>query len=225
LVLALVLVGMILMGALWLMSTGSPRSLGNEAASRASAPSAMFASEFIQKYGRPDSDDNTADDDPRPLMVSRIMVYQAADVRVICVPDAPRGDTPPPYNDWKIMGFVDTKTETAISREAAIARIDAARSTPVPTLDVALRVEALGLRVTNLTDIGWRGCTVMISGGYIGRIGVLRPKAGLDVPFDRMATNGEARLTVAEGPKRTRQDASVVCRDSLDRPVTARIVP
>src|SRR5437868_5514981 len=43
---------------------------------------------LIKTYGKPDNDDSTAYDKPRPPIVTRWITYYKADVKVIAVPDA-----------------------------------------------------------------------------------------------------------------------------------------
>lgn len=41
---------------------------------------------FIAKFGKPDVDDNTNDDNPRPLMPTRWLVYRKQNTRVFFIP-------------------------------------------------------------------------------------------------------------------------------------------
>jgi hypothetical protein len=61
---------------------------------------------FLVKYGKPDSEDTTAYDTPRPPMVTRFLIYEPEHVRVVCIPDAKVGE-PPPYSRWILVGFQD----------------------------------------------------------------------------------------------------------------------
>lgn len=81
---------------------------------------------LVGKYGQPDRFESTAYDRPPPLVVTRIIEYRLAGVKIAFVPDA-KTDEPPPYPEWKIIGFIDTRTETALSASAALERLAAGR--------------------------------------------------------------------------------------------------
>jgi hypothetical protein len=67
---------------------------------------------LVYRCGEPDQVLDTSYDDPRPLIVSRIVTYKKAHLRIMYVPHDPV-DQPPPYH-WKLMGFVDTRTKKGI---------------------------------------------------------------------------------------------------------------
>ena len=71
----------------------------------ATAAWADDASEIIKRLGKPDKDDSTEYDQPRPPVVTRWLDYTRQNVRVMLVPANRVGD-PPPYT-WKLMGFTD----------------------------------------------------------------------------------------------------------------------
>lgn len=75
------------------------------------------ASLLISRCGKPDIDDSTVYDNPRPPMMSRMLTYKKARLRFAYIQrDGHVGD-PPPYT-WKMIGIVDTRNETAISAPA-----------------------------------------------------------------------------------------------------------
>jgi hypothetical protein len=79
-----------------------------------------YAAPVLARCGTPDADDSTAYDKPRPLIVTRLLTYEAQRVRAIYVPDVANSDVPPPYDRWKLVGLTDPKSQTSISsREAA----------------------------------------------------------------------------------------------------------
>jgi hypothetical protein len=79
----------------------------------------------LRRYGKPDADDSTAHDDPRPPLVTRWMDYRKAGVRVLLgANESMRG--PPPYT-WLLIGFVDIASDQAISFEKGDARLKAAK--------------------------------------------------------------------------------------------------
>lgn len=77
---------------------------------------------FIKTYGKPDNDDSTAYDKPRPPIVTRSITYYKADVKVISVVDA-KMDQPPPYKRWKIIGFTDSNSRTKLSADETKKRL------------------------------------------------------------------------------------------------------
>ena len=78
------------------------------------------ASEIIRRFGKPDKDDSTAYDQPRPPIVTRYLDYTRRGVRVMLVPTNPIG-SPPPYT-WKLFGFVDLRTQQRITPEEVARR-------------------------------------------------------------------------------------------------------
>lgn len=83
-------------------------------------------SDILNRFGKPDIDDSTEYDQPRPPMVTRWLVYQRSDVCVLYLANAKIG-TPPPYNGWLLTGFTDAESKTAISAAEAIRRLKSAR--------------------------------------------------------------------------------------------------
>jgi hypothetical protein len=67
---------------------------------------------LVYRCGQPDRDSDTSEDDPRPLIPSRILTYRNAHLDIMYIPHDPVGQ-PPPYH-WKFMGLADTRTHQAI---------------------------------------------------------------------------------------------------------------
>ncbi len=82
-------------------------------------------SELSARYGDPDIDDSTAYDQPRPIIVTRILRYTKAKVQIVYVADA-RVGAPPPYIGWKFLAFQDTETKQPINLREATRRLEAA---------------------------------------------------------------------------------------------------
>lgn len=80
----------------------------------------------MSRFGRPDADDSTDHDVPRPPIPSRWITYQKEHVRFLFVPDAKLGD-PPPYL-WKLVGTTDPRTRQVLDPGVAVTRL-AARDT------------------------------------------------------------------------------------------------
>jgi hypothetical protein len=79
----------------------------------------------LTRYGRPDLDDTTAYDQPRPPVVLRWFDYRKAGVRVHF---AAKGsmDGPPPYT-WILLGFMDTASSAPIPFGEGDRRLRAAK--------------------------------------------------------------------------------------------------
>jgi hypothetical protein len=106
------------------MSAAPPRTAADSAQAVASVVEAMRTNpEILFRFGSPDQDVSTANDRPRPLIVTRVLEYPRAGIRAVYVPDVPNGTTPPPYDKWKLVRFIDTRTNTVISETPAVARL------------------------------------------------------------------------------------------------------
>ncbi len=81
------------------------------------------ASQLICKYGKPDIDDSTAYDKPRPPIVTRMMTYKKEHVRAAYVPDGVTMGDPPPYKKWKLFGFQDPKSNAVLSADETSRRM------------------------------------------------------------------------------------------------------
>lgn len=79
-------------------------------------------SQFVCRYGKPDIDDSTEHDRPRPPIVTRMSTYKKEGVRAAYVPDAKAG-TPPPYRKWKLIGFQDPRTNAVLSAAEVVRRM------------------------------------------------------------------------------------------------------
>jgi hypothetical protein len=73
---------------------------------------------IAEAYGRPDKDDSTAYDNPRPPLVTRIIEYQPEGVRIAFIPIA-KATKPPPYVGWTVIGYINTKLGTKMSKYEA----------------------------------------------------------------------------------------------------------
>jgi hypothetical protein len=79
----------------------------------------------LARYGKPDRDDSTAYDQPRPPVVTRLFDYRKAGVEAAFgARDSMR--KPPPYT-WLLFGFLDTASKEAISFEEGDRRLRAAK--------------------------------------------------------------------------------------------------
>jgi hypothetical protein len=73
---------------------------------------------IVAKYGRPDIDDSTEYNAPRPPMVTRWIEYKRSHVKIMFYPDCRVGD-PPPYSAWRVIGYINTQLDASISAEEA----------------------------------------------------------------------------------------------------------
>jgi hypothetical protein len=73
---------------------------------------------IIAKYGKPERDDSTEHDVPRPPIVTRFVEYRPQNVKIAFVPIGKMGD-PPPYLGWKVIGYIETSTNSKISNRVA----------------------------------------------------------------------------------------------------------
>jgi hypothetical protein len=81
-------------------------------------------SQFVCRFGKPDVDDSTEYDRPRPSIVTRMLTYKKEGVRAAYIPDANMGDQPP-YEKWKLIGFQDPKTDAVLSAQEVVRRLQA----------------------------------------------------------------------------------------------------
>ncbi len=70
----------------------------------------------MKRYGRPDSDDSTLHDKPRPAIVTRWITYSERRVRFAFALD--------PVKGWKLIGATDPATETVLSADELKRRMD-----------------------------------------------------------------------------------------------------
>jgi hypothetical protein len=78
--------------------------------------------ELLRRCGKPDRDDSTAYDNPRPPIVTRFIEYRSKGLKIFYVADAQMG-APPPYSGWKLVGVIDIPANKAISLSDAQQRL------------------------------------------------------------------------------------------------------
>lgn len=93
------------------------------AASAANFPK-VHPDSILAKYGKPDKVKTTEHDSPRPPIVTRMLEYRKERVRFTFFPDVPMG-SPPPYREWKLMGFQDPTTNAVINADEVEKRMKA----------------------------------------------------------------------------------------------------
>lgn len=114
----LVIAGLAVLG--FLVNPRQPTTYRPTAAQPEAMPRSLTAA--LIGFGKPDTDDSTQYDTPRPPMVTRILTYRSKRVRLIYTPDAQMG-APPPYQDWIFVGATDPTAETKLSGTEAVTRL------------------------------------------------------------------------------------------------------
>jgi hypothetical protein len=78
---------------------------------------------IISRCGKPDVDDSSAYDNPRPPIPIRFVEYKAQRVRFSFLPGGgTRPSDPPPYH-WKLLGLQDTVTDQPLDASLATRRM------------------------------------------------------------------------------------------------------
>lgn len=98
-----VLAGLVVLGGLMrsVALQGSPDPLP-AAQPPSHIPESLAAA--LELYGPADITESTENDKPRPPIVTRLMTYNAENVRLVFVPDRPGA---PPYKDWRLVMCID----------------------------------------------------------------------------------------------------------------------
>lgn len=76
---------------------------------------------LLSRCGKPDVDDSTAYDKPRPPIVTRWMEYRKARVKALFIADSALGAAPP-YR-WKFVGASDPRTQNPLEPKDAVKRL------------------------------------------------------------------------------------------------------
>ena len=100
-----------------IFSGGSSNDTGSSSASsQASAEARDDSRNFISIFGEPDQIESTEYDNPRPSIVTKLLIYKKQNVQAVFVADVPV-DIPPPYDAWKLFGFQDERTNQPITND------------------------------------------------------------------------------------------------------------
>ena len=78
---------------------------------------------WLRRFSQADEDDSTLNDTPRPLFVTRVLTYKQERVRAVYRADARIGEPIPHDMRWKLVGFTDPTTNTAVDSEEAVKRM------------------------------------------------------------------------------------------------------
>lgn len=77
---------------------------------------------LIARCGTPDADVSSADEVPRPLVVTRILTYRTPHLKAVYVPDR---NGPPPYASWRLVMLVTDDGGRQLSLEEGGERVAA----------------------------------------------------------------------------------------------------
>jgi hypothetical protein len=80
------------------------------------------AEAVIWRFGEPDADDSSADEEPRPLLVLRHLIYEKERVSIFFGADMKPGD-PPPYRGWFYWLAGDAVTHEPLKPEEVRKRL------------------------------------------------------------------------------------------------------
>jgi hypothetical protein len=111
-----IVIVMAFIGAIVGGSGSTPAASNTDSVGRAVSASVTSDAELlIYRCGKPDKDDSTAYDNPRPPIPSRLITYRKAHLMFAYIPGggANLGD-PPPYK-WEFVGVKDTRTNKPIT--------------------------------------------------------------------------------------------------------------
>jgi len=78
---------------------------------------------LIRRFGQPDADESSANEQPRPPIVTRILTYNQERVRAVYHANVGFGTPLPKSFDWRLIGFTDPEKNVALSPDAAIRRL------------------------------------------------------------------------------------------------------
>ncbi len=126
-----IVAALILAGVFYSLDTKTPKPTTTQASSAVAstaeqpAPPSDDYGSIVAKFGRPDADDSTAYDVPRPVIPSRWITYRKEHVRFLFVPDAKVGQ-PPPYR-WKLIGATDPRNRKPVPISEANVRLASRR--------------------------------------------------------------------------------------------------
>jgi hypothetical protein len=69
------------------------------------------AAPFLAAYGPPEDEKSAESENPRPPLITRLLIYRPENVRVVLIADEPIGTTSR-VRRWKLLGFQDDTTDT-----------------------------------------------------------------------------------------------------------------
>ena len=78
---------------------------------------------FISTYGKSDEVKSSEKDKPRPVVVTKELIYKKERVKAVYFANVPAG-TPPPYK-WSLAWFEDTRTSKVIGPGEVAGRMKA----------------------------------------------------------------------------------------------------
>jgi hypothetical protein len=79
-------------------------------------------SHFKCRFGRPDVENSTEYERPRPTLITRWIVYNKERVRITYMPNPEPGELPP-YRNWNFFSFQDSETNSPLSAAEVVNRL------------------------------------------------------------------------------------------------------
>jgi hypothetical protein len=81
----------------------------------------MTVEKLIAAWGMPDEIGSTEYDKPRPLFVTKWLIYHKEKVKFMLIADAPLG-SPPPYSLWRLIGAMDPRNDALLDAKEVLKR-------------------------------------------------------------------------------------------------------
>lgn len=103
-------------GALIFGGNSSNNSGSNSTSSQTTAKARDDSRNFISIFGEPDLIESSEYENPRPPIVTKLLIYKKQNVQAAFIADVPV-NTPPPYDAWKLLGFQDERTNQPITND------------------------------------------------------------------------------------------------------------
>ena len=124
------IIGLLLLGW-WVSSLSGPDTRTSTTTSSTptatSGPAARAdgneAQAFIDRFGKPDDDESSETERPRPPIVTRMLTYKTDRVRAIFRADIPFASKERVAGRWKLVGYTDPTSNTKIAQDEAFLRL------------------------------------------------------------------------------------------------------
>lgn len=104
-------------------TNSSPSNPNPEQLSSAGLLEGDDVSTLLERCGPPTSDTSSAYENPRPLIVTRMVTWADQNVRAIYVPQDAVAGQAPSYAGWKLIGLTDPAREVKLTAAEAAYRL------------------------------------------------------------------------------------------------------
>jgi len=121
-ILAVLFIAVFLIAAILNSPPSTPRALDLAGAQKNDSIDTL-----IRRFGQPDADESTANDRPRPPIVTGILTYNEQRVRAVYHANVEIGAPLPKSIDWRLIGFTDPEKNVGLPPDAAIRRLGTRR--------------------------------------------------------------------------------------------------